>query len=387
MLSLFIFECGAEECGASFQAVISMIEVILDPDDITIHACSSIQLDYSTDEDGKPSVSHDDGGEGVSLEEEKSRMVLLLGSLNKTSSDALVVQDHQNIAYLGQTVGNVRQTSSDALVVQDHQNIAYLGQTVGNVRQTSSDALVVRDHQNIAYLGQTVGNVRQTSSDALVVQDHQNIAYLGQTVGNVRQTSSDALVVQDHQNIAYLGQTVGNVRQTSSDALVVQDHQNIAYLGQTVGNVRQTSSDALVVQDHQNIAYLGQTVGNVRQTSSDALVVQDHQNIAYLGQTVGKVEYTGSDIQFDSIDRDRKFHMSDDVPCLLMMTAMHNNIVVPGIIGTGNKSFIHISELGWLLAELGEQVQRRQQPSQEGRRCQLHSTPNSNILVHTSTAL
>ncbi|KAL5494211.1 hypothetical protein EMCRGX_G015495 [Ephydatia muelleri] len=182
---------------------------------------------------------------------------------------------------------NVRQTSSDALVVQDHQNIAYLGQTVGNVRQTSSDALVVQDHQNIAYLGQTVGNVRQTSSDALVVQDHQNIAYLGQTVGNVRQTSSDALVVQDHQNIAYLGQTVGNVRQTSSDALVVQDHQNIAYLGQTVGNVRQTSSDALVVQDHQNIAYLGQTVGNVRQTSSDALVVQDHQNIAYLGQTVG----------------------------------------------------------------------------------------------------
>ena len=38
---------------------------------------------YSTDEDGKPSVSHDDGGEGVSLEEEKSRMVLLLGSLNR----------------------------------------------------------------------------------------------------------------------------------------------------------------------------------------------------------------------------------------------------------------------------------------------------------------
>ncbi|KAL5484480.1 hypothetical protein EMCRGX_G020990 [Ephydatia muelleri] len=178
-------------------------------------------------------------------------------------------------------------TSSDALVVQDHQNIAYLGQTVGNVRQTSSDALVVQDHQNIAYLGQTVGNVRQTSSDALVVQDHQNIAYLGQTVGNVRQTSSDALVVQDPQKIAYLGQTVGNVRKTSSDALVVQDHQNIAYLGQTVGNVRKTSSDALVVQDHQNIAYLGQTVGNVRQTSSDALVVQDHQNIAYLGQTVG----------------------------------------------------------------------------------------------------
>ena len=62
---------------------ISMIEVIFDPDDITIHACSSIQLDYSTDEDGKPSVSHDDGGEGVSLEEEKSRMALLLGSLNK----------------------------------------------------------------------------------------------------------------------------------------------------------------------------------------------------------------------------------------------------------------------------------------------------------------
>ena len=62
-----------------------MIEVIFDPDDITIHACSSIQLDYSTDEDGKPSVSHDDGGEGVSLEEEKSRMVLLLGSLNKLS--------------------------------------------------------------------------------------------------------------------------------------------------------------------------------------------------------------------------------------------------------------------------------------------------------------
>ena len=60
-----------------------MIEVIFDPDDITIHACSSIQLDYSTDEDGKPSVSHDDGGESVSLEEEKSRMVLLLGSLNK----------------------------------------------------------------------------------------------------------------------------------------------------------------------------------------------------------------------------------------------------------------------------------------------------------------
>ena len=78
--------------------------------------------------------------------------------------------------------------------------------------------------------------------------------------------------------------------------------------------------------------------------------------------------------------------MSDDVPCLLMMNS-HNNIVVPGIIGTGNKSFIHISELGWLLAELGEQVQRRQQPSQEGRRCQLHSTPNSNILVHTSIAL
>eukprot|EP00731_Ephydatia_muelleri_P004033 Em0002g209a len=78
-----------------------------------------------------------------------------------------------------------------------------------NVRQTSSDALVVQDHQNIAYLGQTVGNVRQTSSDAMVVQDHQNIAYLGQTVGNVRQTSSDAMVVQDHQNIAYLGQTVG----------------------------------------------------------------------------------------------------------------------------------------------------------------------------------
>ncbi|KAL5494077.1 hypothetical protein EMCRGX_G015348 [Ephydatia muelleri] len=78
-----------------------------------------------------------------------------------------------------------------------------------NVRQTSSDALVVQDHQNIAYLGQTVGNVRQTSSDALVVQDHQNITYLGQTVGNVRQTSSDALEVQDHQNIAYLGQTVG----------------------------------------------------------------------------------------------------------------------------------------------------------------------------------
>ena len=62
---------------------ISMIEVIFDPDDITIHACSSIQLDYSTDEDGKPSVSHDDGGEGVSLEEEKSRMALLLGSLNE----------------------------------------------------------------------------------------------------------------------------------------------------------------------------------------------------------------------------------------------------------------------------------------------------------------
>ena len=62
---------------------ISMIEVIFDPDDITIHACSSIQLDYSTDEEGKPSVSHDDGGEGISLEEEKSRMVLLLGSLNK----------------------------------------------------------------------------------------------------------------------------------------------------------------------------------------------------------------------------------------------------------------------------------------------------------------
>ncbi|KAL5499562.1 hypothetical protein EMCRGX_G010999 [Ephydatia muelleri] len=181
----------------------------------------------------------------------------------------------------------VRQTSSDALVVQDNQNIAYLGQTVGNVRKTSSDALVVQDHQNIAYLGQTVGNVRQTSSDALVVQDHQKIAYLGQTVGNVRQTSSDALVVQDHQNIAYLGQTVGNVRKTSSVALVVQDHQNIAYLGQTIGNVRKTSSDALVVQDHQNIAYLGQTVGNVRKTSSDALVVQDHQNIAYLGQTVG----------------------------------------------------------------------------------------------------
>ena len=63
-----------------------MIEVIFDPDDMTIHACSSIQLDYSTDEDGKPSVSHDDGGEGVSLEEEKSRMVLLLGSLNKMTS-------------------------------------------------------------------------------------------------------------------------------------------------------------------------------------------------------------------------------------------------------------------------------------------------------------
>ncbi|KAL5469108.1 hypothetical protein EMCRGX_G030306 [Ephydatia muelleri] len=161
---------------------------------------------------------------------------------------------------------NVRQTSSDALVVQDHQNIAYL------------DALVVQDHQNIAYLGQTVGNVRQTSSDALVVQDHQNIAYLGQTVGNVRQTSSDALVVQDHQNIAYLGQTVGNVSQTSSDALVVQDHQNIAYLGQTVGNVRQTSSDALVVQDHQNIAYLGQTVGDDKNSSlSHKWTLEGHQ--------------------------------------------------------------------------------------------------------------
>ena len=66
---------------------ISMIEVIFDPDDITIHACSSIQLDYSTDEDGKPSVSHDDGGEGVSLEEEKSRMALLLGSLNRAVRD------------------------------------------------------------------------------------------------------------------------------------------------------------------------------------------------------------------------------------------------------------------------------------------------------------
>ena len=69
-----------------------MIEVIFDPDDITIHACSSIQLDYSTDEDGKPSVSHDDGGEGVSLEEEKSRMVLLLGSLNKGNCISAVVQ-------------------------------------------------------------------------------------------------------------------------------------------------------------------------------------------------------------------------------------------------------------------------------------------------------
>ena len=64
-----------------------MIEVIFDPDDITIHACSSIQLDYSTDEDGKPSVSHNDGGEGVSLEEKKSRMVLLLGSLNKVAAE------------------------------------------------------------------------------------------------------------------------------------------------------------------------------------------------------------------------------------------------------------------------------------------------------------
>ena len=72
--------------------IISMIEVIFDPDDI---ACSSIQLDYSTDEDGKPFVSHDDGGEGVSLEEEKSRMALLLGSLNK----ALFITQQSKTAY------------------------------------------------------------------------------------------------------------------------------------------------------------------------------------------------------------------------------------------------------------------------------------------------
>lgn len=60
-----------------------MIEIIFDPDDITIHACSSIQLDCSTDEEGKPSGPNGGGCGGVSLEEEKSRMALLLGTLSK----------------------------------------------------------------------------------------------------------------------------------------------------------------------------------------------------------------------------------------------------------------------------------------------------------------
>ena len=71
---------------------ISMIEIIFDPDDITIHACSSIQLDYSTDEEGKPSEPNGGGCEGVSLEEEKSRMALLLGTLSKC---------HKNMPYSG----------------------------------------------------------------------------------------------------------------------------------------------------------------------------------------------------------------------------------------------------------------------------------------------
>ena len=59
-------------------------------------------LDYSTDEDGKPSVSHDDGGEGVSLEEEKSRMVLLLGSLNKAMLETKHAKRMKNMMPFGQ---------------------------------------------------------------------------------------------------------------------------------------------------------------------------------------------------------------------------------------------------------------------------------------------
>ena len=38
---------------------------------------------------------------------------------------------------------NVRQTSSDAVVVQDHQNIAYLGQTVGQTHSLMCDIAMV----------------------------------------------------------------------------------------------------------------------------------------------------------------------------------------------------------------------------------------------------
>ena len=38
---------------------------------------------------------------------------------------------------------NVRQTSSDAVVVQDHLNIAYLGQTVGQTHSHMCDIAMV----------------------------------------------------------------------------------------------------------------------------------------------------------------------------------------------------------------------------------------------------
>ena len=63
---------------------------VLEEDDVAtevcmhVHACSSIQLDYSTDEEGKPSGPNGGSCEGVSLEEEKSRMALLLGTLSKS---------------------------------------------------------------------------------------------------------------------------------------------------------------------------------------------------------------------------------------------------------------------------------------------------------------
>ena len=63
-----------------------MFEFDFDLRDTNKYICSSTQLDSSVDEETKTTESRDGRGGSISLEEETTRMALLLGSISKSSA-------------------------------------------------------------------------------------------------------------------------------------------------------------------------------------------------------------------------------------------------------------------------------------------------------------
>ena len=88
-----------------------MFEFVFDLRDKNKYLCSSTQLESSADEETKTAESTDGRGESISLEEETTRMALLLGSISKSGGRGGGERDGKALLSVGGGGGKVRHCS------------------------------------------------------------------------------------------------------------------------------------------------------------------------------------------------------------------------------------------------------------------------------------